>query len=82
VGRSIPAIKSRARNKKMSADERRAEWAAKRKKLIKPAAAQQWHVKVDNIPPEVIEDRNRRLMSARSLTATLCGDPEECRRRF
>ncbi len=29
------------------------------------------------IPPEVIDDRNRRLMAARDLTAMLMGDPPQ-----
>lgn len=29
-----------------------------------------------NVPDHVWEDRNRRLMAPKSLTARLCGDPE------
>jgi hypothetical protein len=35
-----------------------------------------------SIPPQVLEDRNRRLMAQKSLTAVLMGDPEENRRRL
>jgi len=35
-----------------------------------------------SVPDDVWEDRNRRLMAQKSLTAQLLGDPEDCRRRL
>ena len=35
-----------------------------------------------SVPDDVIEDRNRRLMAQKSLTATLLGDPEPGRAKL
>lgn len=47
-----------------------------------------YHTGVENrsslmkVPDHVLEDRNRRLMARKSLTAAICGDPEDCRQRL
>jgi hypothetical protein len=82
TSRTVHALKARARYLGLSLAERRAIRAQRvRPKTI---AMRIDHVveRAPVIPEEVLQDRLRRSMAPRSLTAILCGDPEPCRRRL
>ena len=71
LSRSIPAVKCRAHYLKLTPEQRRKE-----KQSEPPPAAEIYNFAIKTIVPDsVIEDRNRRLMASRDLTARLMGDP-------
>jgi hypothetical protein len=84
LNRTIAAVKSRVRYTGMTIEERAATRRARLKNEQPVIRMKIDHVteRAPSIPDEVWDDRNRRLMAQRSLTAMLCGDPEPGRVRL
>ena len=74
--RTYAAVKSRVKWINLSKAERSRANALKReRRVFTPTGVRRDEIKKIEIPSHVLDDRNRRLMAERSLTAVLMGDP-------
>ncbi len=89
IGRSSDSVRSYVNYARMSPEKRRLHNIKKHTRstprIMKSGVMEHRVIKfgaANEVPAEVWEDRNRRLMAERSITAVMFGDPEPGRRRL